>query len=321
MIRKIGVLTSGGDAPGMNAAIRGVTRYATYKGLSVEGICRGYDGLIDKDSTPLTRRAVGAIIHRGGTVLKTARSEAFMTKAGQLKALDFLHKKDVDALVVIGGDGSMQGARVLSTLGMPTVVIPGTIDNDMPGTEYAIGFDSAVNTVRVAVNKIRDSAFSHDRVAFVEVMGRHCGAIALETGIACGAEMVLIPEKHISMQTVTDKLIESHKQWKKNSIVIVAEGAMHGADICNYVKEHAPELNPNLTVIGYLQRGGAPTAYDAKMASLFSQKAVETLLEGRCDGVVGLINNKVIITPYEEVEKYRFPIDENEYDLVQALGK
>ncbi|MCH4167427.1 MAG: 6-phosphofructokinase [Megasphaera sp.] len=321
MIQKIGVLTSGGDAPGMNAAIRGVTRYGTYKGLAVEGICRGYDGLIDKDSTPLNRRSVGAIIHRGGTVLKTARCEEFKTKEGRLKALEFLRSKNVDALVVIGGDGSMKGAQALSALGMPTVVIPGTIDNDMPGTEYTLGFDTAVNTVLVAVNKIRDSAFSHDRVAFVEVMGRHAGFIALEVGISCGAEMVLVPEKEVSMQTVTDKLVESHKQWKRNSIVIVAEGAMRGSDICNYVKEHQPDLNPNLTVIGYLQRGGAPTAYDAKMAGLFSQKAVETLLAGRGDGVVGLIDNKITVTPYNEVDSCRFSIDENEYDLVQALGK
>lgn len=321
MIKKIGVLTSGGDAPGMNAAIRGVARYATYKGLAVEGILRGYDGLIYGESMPLNRRNVGAIIHRGGTMLRTARSKEFMSEQGRRKALEFLEGNHIDALIVIGGDGSMRGAIELWKLGFPVVVIPGTIDNDMPGTQYTLGFDTSVNTVLVAVNKIRDSAFSHDRVALVEVMGRHAGYIALEAGLACGAEMVVIPEKNLSKELIVHNLVESHKQWKNNSIVVIAEGAMSGSELCDYIKETHPELSPNLTVLGYLQRGGAPTAYDAKMACLFSQKAVETLIDGKENGVVGLIDNKVTLTPFEDIDKVKFSIDENEYDLVQAMGK
>ena len=320
MIKKIGVLTSGGDAPGMNAAIRGVTRYAMYKGLTVEGILRGYDGLIHGDSTALTRRSVGGIIHRGGTLLKTARSEEFRTEEGRKKAFEWLQKNHIDALVVIGGDGSMKGAEKLSVLGMPTITIPGTIDNDMPGTEYTLGYDTAVNTVLEAVNRIRDTASSHDRVAIVEVMGRHAGFIALESGMACGAEIVLVPEKKVTLKEVADHLVESHKQWKMSSIVIVAEGAVSGCDVLTYMKQHHPEMNPSLTVLGYLQRGGAPSARDAKMAGLFAQKAVDYLLSGGKDAVIGSIHDKVVATPYTEVDNYRFTIDENEYDLVHALG-
>lgn len=320
MIKKIGVLTSGGDAPGMNAAIRGVTRYAMYKGLTVEGIRRGYEGLLHGDSTALTRRSVGGIIHRGGTILKTARSEEFMTEEGQRKAYDWLKQNHIDALIVIGGDGSMKGAERLSALGMPTVTIPGTIDNDMAGTEYTLGYDTAVNTVLEAVNRIRDTAFSHDRVAIIEVMGRHAGFIALESGIACGAEMVLVPEKRVTLKEIGDRLVRSHKQWKKSSIVIVAEGAVCGHDVLMYMKENHPEMNPSLTVLGYLQRGGAPSARDAKMAGLFAQKAIDYLLEGGKDAVIGLIRNDVVATPYHKVNQYGFTIDENEYDLVHALG-
>lgn len=321
MIRKIGVLTSGGDAPGMNAAIRGVTRYAMYKGLTVEGIQRGYEGLLRGDSMPLTRRSVGGIIHRGGTLLKTARSEEFKTEEGQRKAYEWLREKNIDALVVIGGDGSMKGAEKLSALGMPTVTIPGTIDNDMPGTEYTLGYDTSVNTVLEAVNRIRDTAFSHDRVAIVEVMGRHAGFIALEAGMACGAEIVLVPEKKVTLKEMADRLVESHKQWKLSSIVIVAEGAISGCDVLLYMKEHHPEMNPSLTVLGYLQRGGAPSAHDAKMAGLFAQKAVDYLLEGKKDAVIGSIHGEITATPYADVANHVFTISENEYDLVHALGK
>lgn len=321
MIKKIGVLTSGGDAPGMNAAIRGIARYAIYKGLAVEGIQKGYEGLINGESVPLNRRSVGGIIHRGGTLLKTARSKEFETEAGRQKAMAFLRQNDIDALVVIGGDGSMRGAQALSELGMPTVTIPGTIDNDMPGTQYTLGYDTAVNTVLNAVNKIRDTAFSHDRVAIIEVMGRHAGFIALEAGMSCGAELVLVPEKEMTLKEVTDELIESHKQWKRSSIVIVAEGAMSGNEVYEHIHHYHAELNPSLTVLGYLQRGGSPTAYDAKMAGKFAQKAVDTLLAGKANVIVGLIDNHVTAIPYQQAERYIYGIDEEEYDLVHALGK
>ena len=320
MINKIGVLTSGGDAPGMNAAIRGVTRYAIEKGLEVTGIIRGYEGLLSHEIMPLNRRSVGAIIHRGGTMLRTARCLEFLEEETQKKAADYIREQEMDALVVIGGDGSMRGAQALSRLGIPTIVIPGTIDNDMGGTEYTVGFDTAVNTVLESVNKIRDTAFSHDRVAVIEVMGRHAGFIALYAGMAAGAEAVLVPEHEVSLEDLCTHLNESHRMKKMSSIVIVAEGAVSGCDVLTYMKQHHPEMNPSLTVLGYLQRGGAPSARDAKMAGLFAQKAVDYLLSGGKDAVIGSIHDKIVATPYTEVDKYKFTIDENEYDLVHALG-
>lgn len=320
MIHKIGVLTSGGDAPGMNAAIRGVTRYAIQKGLAVEGIIRGYEGLLRHETIPLNRRSVGAIIHRGGTMLRTARCLEFLEKETQQKAAAYLKEQEIDALVVIGGDGSMRGAQALSQFGIPTAVIPGTIDNDMMGTQYTVGFDTAVNTVLESVNKIRDTAYSHDRVAVIEVMGRHAGFIALYAGMASGAEIVLVPEHPVNLDDVCEHLTESHRMKKLSSIVVVAEGAAKGTDVVEYIKKHT-YLEPNLTVLGYVQRGGAPSAKDAIMAGLFAEKAVDSLLDGTHNCVIGLIDNKVVATPYAEAETLRYPIDENMYQLVNWLGR
>jgi 6-phosphofructokinase 1 len=320
MIQKIGVLTSGGDAPGMNAAIRGVTRYALEHGILVEGILRGYEGLLRQESIPLDRRSVGTVIHRGGTMLRTARSDEFKQLEAQRQAVDFLKSKDIDALIVIGGDGSMKGAQCLSKLGMPTITIPGTIDNDMPGTQYTLGFDTAVNTVLESVNKIRDTASSHERVAVIEVMGRHSGFIALYSGMACGAEIVLVPEHEVSLQDVCDHLNESHKQKKRSSIVIVAEGAMDGADVRDYIKAHT-YLEPNLTVLGYVQRGGAPSAFDAIMGGLFAKKAVDSLLAGTVNVVIGLLERRLVATPYTETDNLQFGIDDKMYQLVHELGR
>lgn len=320
MINKIGVLTSGGDAPGMNAAIRGVTRYAIQRGLTVEGIIRGYEGLLRHETRPLGRRDVGAIIHHGGTVLRTARCLEFKEKETQQKAAEFLREQEIDALVVIGGDGSMRGAEALAGFGFPTVTIPGTIDNDMVGTQYTLGFDTAVNTVLESVNKIRDTAFSHDRVAVIEVMGREAGFIALNAGMASGAEAVLIPEHKVDLAALCEHLEESHRMKKLSSIVIVAEGVAKGSDVVDYIKEHT-YLSPNLTVLGYVQRGGAPSAYDAIMAGRFAQKAVDSLLDGTYNSVIGLIDNKVVATPYAEAAKLRYPIDENLFELVHFLGR
>ena len=320
MINKIGVLTSGGDAPGMNAAIRGVTRYAIQKGLTVEGIIRGYEGLLSHETRPLGRRDVGAIIHRGGTMLRTARCLDFKEKETQKKAAAYLRELEIDALVVVGGDGSMRGAQALSRWGIPTITIPGTIDNDMMGTQYTLGFDTAVNTVLESVNKIRDTAFSHDRVAVIEVMGREAGFIALNAGMASGAEAVLVPEHPVNLAALCRHLEESHRMKKLSSIVIVAEGAAKGADVVDYIKEHT-YLSPNLTVLGYVQRGGAPSAYDAIMAGRFAQKAVDSLLAGTYNCVVGLIDNRVVATPYSEAEALRYPIDENLLRLVHLLGR
>lgn len=320
MISKIGVLTSGGDAPGMNAAIRGVTRYAIQKGLAVEGIIRGYEGLLSHETMPLQRRDVGAIIHRGGTMLRTARCLDFLEKSTQKKAAEYLKSLEIDALVVIGGDGSMRGAQALSQFGVPTIVIPGTIDNDMMGTQYTLGFDTTVNTVLESVNKIRDTAFSHDRVAVIEVMGRHAGFIALHAGMASGAEAILIPEHKVDLPGLCEHLAESHRMKKLSSIVIVAEGAAKGSDVVDYIKEHT-YLEPALTVLGYVQRGGSPSAYDAIMAGLFAQKAVDSLIAGTYNCVVGLIDSRIVATPYTEAEHLKYSIDENMYQLVHWLGR
>ncbi|MGE1061737.1 ATP-dependent 6-phosphofructokinase [Megasphaera paucivorans] len=321
MIHKIGVLTSGGDSPGMNAVIRGVTRYALYKGIAVEGILRGYEGLLREESIPLDRRSVGEIIHRGGTMLKTARSEEFKQVSAQHRGIQYLRSKGVDGLVVIGGDGSMKGAECLGKLGMPTITIPGTIDNDMAGTEYTIGFDTAVNTVLDAVNRIRDTAFSHDRVAIVEVMGRQAGFIALHAGIACGAEIVLVPEKNITLPEIKKRLVASHQQGKTSSIIIVAEGAMTGEEVYQYIKENTANMNPSLTVLGYIQRGGAPTARDVMMASVFSEKAIDSLIHGVENAIIGLVHCEVVATPYEAAQQYKFAINNDMYNLVHALGQ
>lgn len=320
MINKIGVLTSGGDAPGMNAAIRGVTRYAIEKGLIVAGIIRGYEGLLDHEVQLLDRRSVGAIIHRGGTMLRTARCLDFKEDAVQKKAAQFLKEQEIDALVVIGGDGSMRGAQALSRWGIPTITIPGTIDNDMGGTQYTIGFDTTLNTVLESVNKIRDTAFSHDRVAVIEVMGRHAGFIALYAGMAAGAEAVLVPEHPVSLDKLCIHLNESHRMKKMSSIVIVAEGAAKGSDVADYIKTHT-YLETNLTVLGYVQRGGAPSAKDAIMASLFSKKAIDSLLAGTYNCIVGQIGDRIVATPYSEADHLHFSLDEEMFTLVHQLGR
>lgn len=320
MIKKIGVLTSGGDAPGMNAAVRSITRYAIHNGIDVEGIHRGYEGLLLEDTEPLFRRTVGGMIHRGGTMLRTARSLEFKQPSAQLKAIGFMHKIGIEALVVIGGDGSMAGAQCLSKLGFPTVTLPGTIDNDMAGTQYTIGFDTTLNTILDAVNKIRDTANSHGRVAIVEVMGRCAGFIALHAGLACGAEFALLPEKPVSLEDLCMSLSDSHKDGKLSSIVIVAEGApVDGRAVMSYIKEHT-YLEPNLTVLGYLQRGGAPSAKDSIMASLMAEKAVQSIMEGQYDVLVGAIDGKIVATPYADASKMKFRIDENMYQLLNILG-
>ncbi len=320
MINKIGVLTSGGDAPGMNAVIRGVTRYAIQKGLVVEGIIRGYEGLLRHETMPLDRRSVGGIIHRGGTILRTARCLDFLQKDVQKKAAEYLRSREIDALVVIGGDGSMRGAQALSRWGIPTMVIPGTIDNDMMGTQYTIGFDTAVNTVLESINRIRDTAYSHERVAVIEVMGRHAGFIALYAGMASGAEAVLVPEHEVNLPALCQHLTESHRMQKLSSIVVVAEGAAKGSDVVDYIKEHT-YLEPTLTVLGYVQRGGAPSALDATMGSLYAQKAIDSLLAGTYNCVIGLIGRRISATPYSEAPHLHFPISDNMFHLIHLLGR
>ncbi len=319
-MKNIGVLTSGGDSPGMNAVVRSVTRTGIAAGFNVYGIKQGYAGLLARDIIPLKRRDVGGIVQQGGTFLKTARCLDFKDPEVQKKGKAILDEFGIEGLVVVGGDGSMTGARALSNLGIPTVTIPGTIDNDMNGTEYTIGFDTTLNTVIDAVSKIRDTISSHGRVAVIEVMGRHAGHLTLNAGIACGAEVVLLPEEPISLKEMAERLYETHSNGKKYSIVLVAEGAYSAYEVYNYLKDNT-YFDPTVTVLGYIQRGGSPSARDNIMAALMGEAAVNAFATGvGTNGLVGYINGKVVVTPYDEVDNFKFPIDDHLYKLLRVLS-
>ncbi len=296
-MRRIAILTSGGDAPGMNGAIRAVVRKSLYYGYEVFGIERGYEGLIQGNFKQMDTASVAGIIQRGGTVLKTARSKDFRTPEGFAKALRNLKEYNIFCLVVIGGDGSMAGAKMLSEAGINTVVIPGTIDNDMAGTDYTIGFDTAINTALDAVNKIRDTVESHSRVAIIEVMGRSAGHIALMTGLACGAEKILLPEEKLDLDSVCRKLSETYKRGKRYSIIVVAEGAASGYDVAKAIKEKT-EFDASVTVLGYIQRGGSPSAKDNIMASRMGSMAVDAIAENTMNCLVGANLGEIILLDY-----------------------
>ena len=266
-MKTIGVLTSGGDAPGMNPAIRAVVRTVAYHGLRCVGIERGFEGLIDGTYRRLEIRHVGSIIHRGGTILRTSRSERFLTDAGRSQAMGQLEKHEVDGLIVIGGDGSFHGAHELHKLGMPVIGLPGTIDNDIYGTDYTIGFDTALNTALDAVRRLRDTAFSHDRLFIVQVMGRNCGAITLHTAVAGGAEYAILPEEEFNLDDLCNKIDSSRARGKHYSIIILAEGVMSGFDLKKLLEAHSDKYKAHVTVLGHIQRGGAPTCFDATLAS------------------------------------------------------
>lgn len=312
-IKRIGVLTSGGDAPGMNAAIRAVVRTCYFHGVECMGIFRGFQGMIDGDFEVLGPRDVNYIINKGGTVLKTARCIPFKTTEGRALAYKNLKSAGIDALIVIGGDGSFTGAMVLSKeFDIPVMGIPGTIDNDIFGTSHTIGFDTALNTVIDVVDKIRDTASSHKRLFFVEVMGRDAGHIALNAGIGAGAEEILIPEENMGMDRLLESLKKSKKSGKSSSIVIVAEGEKLGKNVFElgeYVEENLPEYEVRVSVLGHMQRGGAPSCFDRVLASRLSVKAVETLLEGGSNYMVGLLNDQVALTPLEQAVKGKSKID------------
>ena len=278
-MKRIGVLTSGGDSPGMNAAIRAVVRKAIYHGVEVFGIYHGYAGLIAGKIKKLEVGDVGDIIHRGGTILYTARCPEFKTEEGQLKGIEQLKKHGIEGLVVIGGDGSYQGAKKLTEHGFPCVGVPGTIDNDIPGTDFTIGFDTALNTVIDAIDKIRDTATSHERTYVIEVMGRDAGDIALWSGLAGGAESILIPEADYDMDDIIARLKHGHERGKKHSIIIVAEGVGSGVEFGKKIQE-ATGFETRVTVLGHVQRGGSPTAFVRVLASRLGARAVELLLEG-----------------------------------------
>jgi 6-phosphofructokinase 1 len=313
MPKRIGVLTSGGDAPGMNAAIRAVVRSCAYHGLECIGIYRGYEGLIDGDFKELDARSVKNIINRGGTFLKSARSKSFFTKEGRQKAYDNLVKSKIDALVTIGGDGTFAGAVVFNKEhNFPIVGLPGTIDNDINGTDYSIGYDTALNTVVEAIDKIRDTANSHNRLFLVEVMGRDAGDIALNAGIGAGAEEILIPEEDLGKDRLLDSLQRSKKSGKTSSIVVVSEGDQIGKNIfelAKFIEENLTEYEVRVTVLGHIQRGGAPSCFDRVLASRLGVGAIDALLRGEKDVMIGIVHNKVTSVPFEQAGK-----GENELD-------
>ena len=311
-IKRIGVLTSGGDAPGMNAALRAVVRARKFYEIQSVGIRQGYEGLINNDMIDLGPRSVKNIINQGGTILKTARSLEFKTKEGRQKAYNHLIQNKIDALVVIGGDGSFTGANIFhKEFGIPFIGIPGTIDNDIFGTDFTIGYDTALNTVIDAIDKLRDTATSHDRVFFVEVMGRDAGFIALNSGIASGAQDILIPEQRDGVEDLCSSLERSEKSGKKSSIVVVAEGEKLGGvfELAKQVQTRHPEYDIRVTVLGHIQRGGSPSCQDRVLASRLGIAAVEGLLDGKTNLMAGIRSNKVVFTPIDEAIKKHNEID------------
>jgi 6-phosphofructokinase 1 len=301
--KKVAVFTSGGDAPGMNAAVRAVVRGAVYYGIEVCGIVRGYDGLIKGDIIDMDGYSVSNIIQRGGTILKSARSEEFRTAEGRKKAFENVKKHKIDGIVAIGGNGTFTGAKLFhAEFGVPTVGVPGTIDNDLFGTDFTVGYDTAVNTALSAIDKIRDTADAHDRIFFVEVMGRDSGYIAIRSAIGGGAELAMIPETKTSTQYVINKLKEVSKHSKSSHIIVVAEGDEEGSaqDIATRVKRAIPHLDIKVTNIGHVQRGGSPTAADRVLASRLGLGALEGLLEGRSNVMAGVINRSLVYTSFDD---------------------
>ncbi len=299
-IKKIGVFTSGGDSPGMNAAVRAVTRAALFRDLSVTGIRYGYQGMIEGDFVELSRTSVSNIIQRGGTILKSARSSEFMTPDGREKAARNLAKHGIDALIAIGGDGTFKGATILNDeYKFPIIGIPGTIDNDLSGTDETIGYDTALNTALDAIDKIRDTADAHERLFIVEVMGRDAGFIALETGIACGAELTLLPETLTRVQEVKENLTKILENKKRSTLVIVAEGDETGGaiNLSQQLKQDFEEYDMRVCVLGHIQRGGNPTARDRVLASRLGVAAVNALFDGHVNVMVGVVNNNIKLTP------------------------
>lgn len=323
-MRRIGVLTSGGDGPGLNPCIRAVTRTALGYGLEVMGIERGYAGLMDGEMIHLDARAVGGIIGKGGTFLGTTRAPEFETIRGQREALRNLNKHSVEGLVVIGGNGSLSGALALHQHGFPVVGVPATIDNDVPGTGMAVGVDTALNTILGAIDRIKDTASSHQRAFLIEVMGRNCGYLALMGGVAGGAEMVLIPEVETTLEEVAQGLLDAYIRGKAHCIIVVAEGYKPGCQaIVDYLKERREELgfDVRLTVLGHIQRGGSPSAFDRLLATRLGAAAVTELHNGHYGQMVGIKGREVVTTPLEEVASGRIELDLDLYELAKIMEK
>lgn len=318
-MKRIGVLTSGGDAPGMNAAIRAVVRKAIYSKIEVYGIIGGYAGLISGDFKKLELGSVGDIIHRGGTMLLSARCDEFKTKEGQQRGLQQLINAGINGLVVIGGDGSYRGASALTELGLPCIGVPGTIDNDICGTQFTIGFDTALNTVIDAIDKIRDTATSHDRTFIIEVMGRNSGDIALWSGLAGGAETIVIPEDPYDIHEICTRLKKGEERGKKHSIIVVAEGVSGGVELGKQIKQ-LTNLDTRVSVLGHIQRGGSPTAFDRVLASRLGARAVELLIEGQGGRAVGIEKNRVIDERIDDVLNNTHTVDLNLLTLSKELS-
>jgi 6-phosphofructokinase 1 len=322
-IQKIGVFTSGGDAPGMNAAIRAVVRACTYYKKECYGIMRGYEGMIEGDLVKLGARSVGNILQRGGTILKSARSKEFRTPEGRAKAYEKLMKDGIHALVAIGGDGTFTGLHnFYKEFGIPSVCIPGTIDNDLNGTDYTIGYDTATNTAVEAIDKIRDTALSHNRLFFIEVMGRHSGYIAINSGIAGGAGAIIIPEENMSFEDLWKFLGAGEKTNKKSNLVVVAEGSKIGDahTLAKMIAERTDYYDIKVTVLGHLQRGGAPTYFDRVLASRMGVAAVEGLLDGKTAVMVGIRENKIVYNDFETIISKHHEIDEESLRLAKILS-
>jgi 6-phosphofructokinase 1 len=318
-MKRIGVLTSGGDSPGMNPAVRAVVRKAIFHNIEVFGVYGGYTGLINGNIKQLELGSVGDIIHRGGTMLYSARCEEFKTKEGQQKGIEQLNKLGIEGLVVIGGDGSYRGAKALTEQGYPCVGVPGTIDNDIAGTDYTIGFDTALNTVIDAIDKIRDTATSHERTFIIEVMGRDAGDIALWAGLAGGAETILIPEEDYNMQEIASRLKSGHERGKKHSIIVVAEGVCSATEFAKQLKE-ATNYDTRISVLGHIQRGGSPTAFDRVLASRLGARAVELLLDGKGGRAVGIEKNELVDYDILEIFSRKHKIDMNLFNLSKELS-
>jgi len=322
-LKCIGILTSGGDAPGMNAAIRAVTRTAIFNGIRVKAIYRGYRGLITDEITEFQTQNVSNIIQQGGTILKTARCEEFKTFEGRKQAYDTMVKEGIDALVVIGGDGTFTGARIFAQeFNVPIVGIPGTIDNDLYGTDSTVGYDTALNTIIEAVDKIRDTATSHERLFFIEVMGRDAGFLALNSAIASGAEAAIIPERETQVDQLAELIKNGFRKSKNSSIVIVAESEITGgaAGLAERMRREYPEYDVRVTILGHIQRGGSPSAYDRILASRMGVAAIDALLDEQRSIMIGIVNDEIVHVPFTKAIKDDKPLNEKLLGVLQILS-
>lgn len=319
-MKRIGVITSGGDAPGMNSAVRAVVRAAIARGSEVLGFQHGWRGVMTEEVTPLDSKAVGGIISLGGTLLRSARCQEFREEAGRVQAMGVLKSNGIEGLVVIGGDGSLTGAKkLMEEHNLPIIGIPGSIDNDIPGTDYSVGFDTAVNTARDAIDKVRDTAYSHDRVFVIEVMGRDNGFIALECALACGAEAVLLPEVPYSLMEICESLRAQRAKGKSSSIVVVAEGAAKGVDVCDFIALHT-KFEARAVVLGHMQRGGTPTAFDRVLALRLGASAANRLISGFSGEMVGVESGRLVSHPLSYVLSQSKKIDPDKLRLVELMS-